>query len=525
MTGPRTDVLPLLALKIAPRQFDLSYRFSNISLRDQIVRGQMLVRTLLDTGLVKANAPESGNAFQLLICGAGAAGLAAAREAAELGISFALIEKGGQAPGGVLRSPAQRYVSTAMYEWPHPNCTQHAYPLATPSLLGPDQAPMPTLPLNPGGPVTVGDFGNAIDALLANDIADWANDFQTFASGMQPVSRRLFATNTTIKASTKNALKAMLKGKTSIHGVPLHDARLPDILLENSNITHIPSLRVRYVIYAVGYAVETTEYTSGKRPYAGYEHKSFWEPDLVPMPNLGFMGPPHVGIVGSGDGALQDALRCLTKPAVPHALALWDSLLSKEATNGGSLKDSPHVMRAMAEVAAADGYTTGGAIWTSGRHIFRDLDQAFLEIIDRLFASEMLSLQKAVASFIRSDVLSVSLILRDGHFSKAYALNRFLILLFHRVLSDPGTRFHGRLQFLSGNVADFRQRGNNMRGGELDIADKNGGLMTHDFDLVILRIGLDQNTSPTQLVGLSGMDTGRAELGRIPPSIRPIGMG
>jgi len=28
--------MPLLAYKIAPRQFDLSYRFSNISLRDQI---------------------------------------------------------------------------------------------------------------------------------------------------------------------------------------------------------------------------------------------------------------------------------------------------------------------------------------------------------------------------------------------------------------------------------------------------------------------------------------------------------
>ncbi|MBX3714215.1 MAG: NAD(P)-binding protein [Lysobacter sp.] len=525
MTSPRTDVLPLLALKIAPRQFDLSYRFSNISLRDQIVRGQTLVRALLDTGLVKANAPESGNAFQLLICGAGAAGLAAAKEAAELGISFVLIEKGARAPGGVLCSTAQRYVSTAMYEWPHPNCVEHAYPLAVPSLLGPDQSPMPTLPLNLGAPVTVGDFGDAIDALLSRDIIDWANNFQAFVSGTPHIARRLFAANTTIQTRTKQALKAMLKGKASIHGVPLHDASLPHILLENGAIAHIPSVRVRYVIYAVGYAAETTEYAKGKVPYAGYEHKSFWEPDPIHQKNLGFTEPPHVGIVGSGDGALQDALRCLTDPVFPHALALWHSLLSKPATDGGDLKDSTHVMRAMAEVAAADSYTTGGAIWTSSRHIFGSLDKAFLDIIDRLFAAETLALQRAVGSLVRSDVGSVSVILRDGHFTKAYALNRFLILLFHRVLADPGTLFHGRLRILTAEVADFRPLKGNVRGGRLDIVDRNGAFTTHDFDLAIIRAGLDQNTSPTQLVGLSGMDTGRAELGRIPPSIRPIGMG
>ncbi|WP_157764359.1 NAD(P)-binding protein [Burkholderia pseudomallei] len=115
------DALPLLAYKIAPRQFDISYRFSNISLRDQIVRAQMLVRTLLETGLVRAKSDGERGDFQLLICGAGAAGLAAAKEADAHNISFVLVEKGRSVPGGVLRSKATRYVSTAMYEWPHPN--------------------------------------------------------------------------------------------------------------------------------------------------------------------------------------------------------------------------------------------------------------------------------------------------------------------------------------------------------------------------------------------------------------------
>ncbi|WP_186095171.1 hypothetical protein [Burkholderia gladioli] len=47
------DALPLLAYKIAPRQFDISYRFSNISLRDQIVRAQMLVICVRNPGPIR----------------------------------------------------------------------------------------------------------------------------------------------------------------------------------------------------------------------------------------------------------------------------------------------------------------------------------------------------------------------------------------------------------------------------------------------------------------------------------------
>lgn len=525
MASAQTDVLPLLAFKIAPRQFDLSYRFSNISLRDQIVRGQMLVRTLVKSGLVKNNSGESGNVFQLLICGAGAAGLAAAKEADALGISFVLIEKGIGAPGGVLRSTAQRYVSAAMYEWPHPNCDEHAYPLATPALLGGDKAPISALALNPNTPVTIGNFGVQLSAQLATDIHAWKSNFLAFTRRGKITKRSLFSDETVLSDKSKNALRKMLNNKVSIHGVPLHDARLPDVTLKHSAAwapASTSNLRVRYVIYAVGFARETIEYARGQAPYAGYEHKGFWEPDLVPQPDLGFSSAPRVGILGGGDGALQDALRCLIEPTLPHPLDVWKRLMSFPGSTGGTLADSLHVRTALAEVAAADGYTTGGAVWTADTHIFRSLDAAFLGIIQRLFKNERAGLLNAVDSVVRSDVQSVTIVNRDGYFTKAYALNRFLVLLLHHVLSDPASRHHAKLEILSGNVVAFNQLGSNVRGADLQIKELAGTKKSRICELVIIRGGLDQSTSPSQLIGLSGMDAGRAELGRIPPSIRPI---
>jgi len=112
----------------------------------------MLVRTLIEPSLSKPKLPETNTEtrsrkFQLLICGAGAAGLAAAKEADAHNISFVLVEKGRSVPGGVIRSKAMRYVSTSMYEWPHPTHREHDYPLSKPALLGDDVPPRPTLSL------------------------------------------------------------------------------------------------------------------------------------------------------------------------------------------------------------------------------------------------------------------------------------------------------------------------------------------------------------------------------------------
>jgi hypothetical protein len=521
----RADALPLLAYKIAPRQFDLSYRFSNISLRDQIVRGQTLVRTLQATGLIpEGKGRNKVPKFDLLICGAGAAGLAAAKEAADLGMSFVLIERDSAIPGGVLDKTADRYVSTAMYEWPHPNHAEHAYPLSRPALLGSEGAAMPAFNLHFTEPVLIKDFGLKIANTLKPDISLWQANFKEWKKGNKS-GRNLLLSNTTLSTTSKNDLRDMLGAKVSIHGVPLSRKTLPNITLDydENGTPKIFEFRFAYVIYAVGFAKEKIEYADQKEPYEGFDHVEFWTQDTIGHPRLGFTKiNPRVGILGSGDGALQDALRCLVDPKkFPHPLKIWDGMMDLTLHRKYKpLRDSIHVRDALVRVAAVDGYTTGGAIWSHETHIFRSLDIAFLEIIDDLLIKEQFKLKQVIGAMLRKDVKSVTIITERGYFSKSYALNRFLVLLFSKVLplirKKNGT---DRLRFLSGIVTKFDQIHGHNRGARIEIK---GSAKDEEFDLMIIRGGLNKKETPSELIGLTGQDTGRAELGRIPAPIRPI---
>lgn len=514
------DALPLLAFKIAPRQFDISYRFSNISLRDQIVRAQMLVGALIEAELVRTESPVNDGKFQLLICGAGAAGLAAAKEAEANGISFVLIEKGPTVPGGVLMKTAKRYVSTAMYEWPNPNHTAHDYPLTRPKLLGHHNSITSTLDLAFDKPVEVNQFGNEIYDALQTDLNAWEANFNLFLAGAN--FKSIFSKNTTLSHSTKKKLGNMLYGKTSLHGVPLHSAKLPDVRLEKSGIAITQVFNFQYVIYAVGYAVEAEHYNDEKQlPFIGYDSRPFWEADSVSENNLGFTEPPRVAILGSGDGALQDALRCLVIPTLRHPLDVWDKLMEFSQIKGLPLYRSKNIQLALARIAAADAYTTGGAIWTHKKHIFESLDEEFKNIIKFLIETEGKRLKPAVEGILREDVQAVTIINRDGYFSKAYALNRFLVLLIEEIKRKYYPNITIPLNISSGNVRNFEQVGSDVRGARLTVNHLSGGTTVEEYELVIIRGGLDVDKSPTQLLGLSGRDTGRAELGRIPPPIRP----
>jgi len=522
------DALPLLAYKIAPRQFDLSYRFSNISLRDQIVRGQTLVRTLKATDLIPAS-QGSGQTpkFDLLICGAGAAGLAAAKEAAELGMSFVLVERDGEVPGGVLSKDADRYVSTAMYEWPHPNHTEHAYPLSHPALLGGEATSSSAFKLDLSEPVLVAEFGRKIASVLKDDIKMWSDNFDNLGKHKKP-ARNLLIRNTTLSESSKRDLKKMLDEKVSIHGIPLSGTSLPNITLDYrgpGDAKHF-TFRFEYVVYAVGFAKEAVVYADEKKPYRNFEHSEFWAKDKVSEKHLGFGGnKPCIGILGSGDGALQDALRCMVDPVeFPHPLKIWEGMMERQPhPKYKPLKYSIHVREALARIAAADCYTTSGAVWSHETHVFQSLDKAFNGIIDDLLKKERFKLTQVIGSMLRDDVKKVTIVTQRGHFSKSYALNRFLVLLFLKVLplvrkKRGATVDTVELELLSGVVTKFRRFGGHNRGAHIEI-DRT---KDRKCDLIIIRGGLDKKNSPSQLIGLTHQDTGRAELGRIPAPIRPV---
>ena len=524
------DAMPLLAYKIAPRQFDLSYRFSNISLRDQIVRAQMLVRTLVETKLVEAAAPEAdtetrSRKFQLLICGAGAAGLAAAKEADAHNISFVLVERGRSVPGGVLGSKAMRYVSTSMYEWPHPNHREHDYPLSKPALLGDDVPPLPTLSLKFDTPVLIEKFGEELRNQLKLDIRHWRKNFAEYQATGFPTKRSLLATKAEIAEKSKIALKALLDGSESVHGVALSKTELPDIEIHaRRDGTISNSFQFEYVIYAVGFSKESKTYNGKRGPYRGFKHTPFWKPDDIFDDKINFDSPPRVGILGSGDGALQDALRCLIKKEYQNPLDSWNGLMQYEQVDNVSLDDSVHIRAAMAKVAAADGYTTGGAIWHHESNLFRSLDNEFEKIVNDLIANEGAKIWHALKSMVRTDVKSVTLVRLHGYFSKAYALNRFFIILLRQFLKVYAVENSPTLEFIDGTVTEFGKLGPNFRGGRLAIESVAVGTTRREFDLVLIRGGLDRTDPPLQVVGLRDKDTGRVGLGRIPPPIRPVAL-
>lgn len=178
----------------------------------------------------------------------------------------------------------------------------------------------------------------------------------------------------------------------------------------------------------------------------------------------------------------------------------------------------------MARGAAADGYTTGGAIWHHEPNLFRSLDNEFEKIVSDLIANEGPKFRHALRSMVRTDVKSVTIVRLHGYFSKAYALNRFLVILLKRLLSVPDVKAGPTLEFIEGTVTKFGKFGTNFRGGRLAIKSVTVPTTLREFDLVLIRVGLDRTDPPLQVVGLSDKDTGRVGLGRIPPPIRPVAL-
>ncbi|KKD57115.1 hypothetical protein VM57_12760 [Stenotrophomonas maltophilia] len=63
-------------------------------------------------------------------------------------------------------------------------------------------------------------------------------------------------------------------------------------------------------------------------------------------------------------------------------------------------------------------------------------------------------MSKAVLKMLRKDVDEVMLVTHSGHFSKAYALNRFLLILLHRILRREAANGRPRLILRSGPATD-----------------------------------------------------------------------
>lgn len=503
-SAPAENVLALVAHKIAPFQFDISHSASSASIRDQIVRAQMVVRALLKSKLIGAgygiNSPSP-----LLICGAGVAGLAAAFEATRLGVRFVMIDKNVVAPGGALAGTGQRFASPTMYEWPASIVDEHVHPLTHIDFLA-SGSPKNKFKFGVGKPELIQNLRSQVDAIVSASVVRWK-----IAAAKRDRTSSWLLTSTRIDKPSKDALRALLSPGITVSG-------LPEISFTRHHRAWPGKYKFSCILFASGFSVESTTLVNHdvKTP-------QFWEPDTLLDAALGTTTKPMALVVGGGDGAIQDAMRALLQyKKAAHPLAVWEYLMRgplptnlaavvMPVLGGGGGIDEAELYR---RILTVENYSAIAYSWVPNNRIYKDIDVIYADLAKRLIVRYP-NLVQRLAELLRIDVQGVCISTRGG-FSRAYALNRFLIHLINEARACLVSSSFPTLEILKYEIEKFAPLGVAKTEGSVTFA--NG--TTRYFDLIILRKGAKYPAY--QAIGITGVDAARIELGRLPvPMMAP----
>ncbi len=261
----------LLAHQAGPMFFDLSGKLVPISIRDQMVRGRLLVDRALEQKLIGPDAP-------LLVIGGGACGITAAIRAADQQVRTLLIDELPPFQGAIDAFRLQyhcttRWIDPTLYEWPADHWDKGIFTWAGTTM------PLP-----------------------------WS------AERAKVVATRWRASLATEKARLKATLDVW--EDTRIAWPPaLHNHRL-HVLLDRAG-AEIKKV-VAMVIVAVGAGDEKVFDHKGPppRPPGTYRGFGFWQDDPFEQDGCGLGSKQDTVLIsGSGEGALQDFLRITTRKA------------------------------------------------------------------------------------------------------------------------------------------------------------------------------------------------------------------
>lgn len=482
------SALPLLAYKVGPNLFDLSSNLHHVSIRDQIHRSVALAEAL-----VAGNQFQSGK--QVLIVGAGVAGVVAGMVLARHGAEVQIVDASTHAPFRLQRGVHTRYVGPYMYEWPLAIHGCQKMPPPSGETLFPWAAGKPmALPVNNSFPAHPDDLVKDWEPILKQAIAN-SNGRLRLQVGVNSA-----ATNREIKRwlhterhiAEKRQPRKKTRAITIDGGVPWGGSQKPSTPL-------VP----RFVLLAAGMGAESNTVTdaSGNVLLRG---NAFWANDDIRKPFCGLSSSPQVVVIGGGDGGLQDALRAATIDDQP--LITWDRLLNADAN---------HVLpKVLADLQAMEAQHALNTIWTATTP-WRDQELPTLDSAYQSLATSLATdtyIKQAVLSSLRNDVNSVHLCLKDGGFSKAYALNRFLVHLFEQCTKGPhGT---GGTPFLR-VVRKVTLAAVTNQGPTQTLTFSDGTIL--NAEIVVVRIGPDRGDLPGQWLGLTAKDTAnRQELATVP---------
>lgn len=398
----------LTAHQVGPRTYSVGGKLHPISVRDQLVRGEMFAHRAFERGLIGPDRPP------LVVIGAGAAGVAAAlRAAVEYHADVRLFDRGINL-FWVQAGCSTRRIEPTAYDFPLAHWRAGSYPLAT----------------------AVRSLGWQLQ---------WpAGEAQLLALAW----RRAFDA-----AATAPNVRLQFQARSTLTSRPELDpgGQFVTAELEINDPNDPPCRRVReraaVVLLAVGFGREKRYLRSGLAPPHPSWGYHFWEDDHLSEPDLGVPGGrAAVLISGSGDGSLQDFLRVVTTSR--RVTQLYDAVFGHAPLSDAS---SRRILEA--NDAAARAYAWGCRP-AHDHDVLREVHAAHAAVIDDLFAAHGPALRYAIGGVLRDPLPVVSLVYACDHFSNCFSLNRLLVLAIRRHLENEG-RAGG--MFLSGKrVVEIR---------------------------------------------------------------------
>lgn len=378
--------LSLLANKCAANTFDISSGMVYASMRDQIVRAQLLITDL----------HSSDNGCKILIVGAGIAGVTAAACAAQLGLEVVVLESESQ-PFALQRGVKQRMVGPFMYEWPSLMAKFQDYPPANASLAK-------GLPDTPKW--------TASDPISADDLV---NQLMPWYDRLEKLSPQLRFNYGQSAATTKQYVEKFVNACAEIVDPGARRIAPPLALPDSTEFT--PD----YIILAVGMGTERVHLIDGtENDVDCIKGVAFWgNDDFRKTPDMNW----RVGVFGGGDGALQDVLRLLTR--FDHPLLFITALRKKPGAIGAKLD------AILPELDTVEQQSRLLHTWSAD--IYELIDLKCEGIAGRLAKDP--AVISRVLTLLRPGCGTVFHVHRGQHFTKAYLLNRFCVHLIERCLA------------------------------------------------------------------------------------------
>lgn len=461
--------LALIANKVAARIFDISSGMIHASIRDQIVRAQLLIRDLANFD------PECK---KILIVGAGVGGITAATTASHLGIEAIVVDTKSR-PLDVQANVKTRFVGPFIYEWPDVVHSSQSYPLSIyhSNLLE-------------GTPTWDSDMPLSA-ACFAKKFTEW---LETKPFG-DKIPRFIYEVNGKEVIDFVNAHKEWAEEN---HNLSLKNLP-PKVKLEmNFEFKLSNESGPDYIILAAGMGVENVKLSDGVMGLP------FWKDDDLKKSAVDDM---TVGIFGGGDGALQDVLRLCTR--FNHPLELIDHINEDNDAKQALSNILPLLQSMEHQSRLLSSWSTGST-------------SALIDANCRDIASKLAENDKVCAqlnSGLRSGKGKVLHIVREEYFGKAYLLNRFCVHLLDHYMQKSfksSDSYCYELHFL---VSDFEVL-KEVVDGEVTYNLKfntDSGELNIPLNRIVVRFGVEGSSAPgQQMIKMDKSTNDRTSMAGVP---------